>query len=81
MPVKSCVMLRLPGTIVCVAGGHVGSKRCYEFCLRQQCRPGKEIVGSGVRPSRSLRRRTERASGRILGGPGRIWTIKGLRLA
>ena len=69
---RNCELLQHSGIRMRVAGGHADRKRWWGLELRQWCCPGKKVAGSGVRPSRSLRRRTERASGHISGASARI---------
>ena len=69
---SNCALLRHCGACVRVTGGHADRKRWLGLEMRQWCCPGKKLAGSGLGPSRFLRRRTERASGHISGATGRI---------
>ena len=71
-PRSNCALLRHCGACVRVTGGHADRKRWLGLEMRQWCCPGKKLAGSGLGPSRFLRRRTARASGHISGATGRI---------
>ena len=74
-PRSNCALLRHSGTCVRVAGGHADRKRWWGLELRQWCCPGKKLAGSGLGPSRFLRRRTWASKRAYL---GRYWADWGV---
>ena len=80
-PRSNCALLRHCGACVRVTGGHADRKRWLGLEMRQWCCPGKKLAGSGLGPSRFLRRRTARASGHISGATERIGVLQGLQSA